>query len=192
MSFILFIKTFLLSYFTTLLNPTNIHNSLKFKQIFQIWYCIKQDNIPGEYVEFGVFKGKSLYHSWRCAKNHNLYTNENFYTSYQKVEKTFKSQKNIQLIKGFFNTTLNSNEMQKIKKISFAFIDCDIYESAVPIFSFLKERISIGGFIMIDDFSSIDKNNNSIHKAWLEQGSFNEDFIFFSNYSNGQVFRKIR
>ncbi len=213
MSFILFIKTYFLSYFTTLLNPTNIHNSLKFKQIFQIWYCIKQDNIPGEYFEFGVFKGKSLYHSWRCAKklnlndinfygldsfegfpveNHNLYTNENFYTSYKKVEKTFKRQKNIQLIKGFFDTTLNSNEIQKIKKISFAFIDCDIYESAVPIFNFLKERISIGGFVMIDDFSSIDKNNNSIHKAWLEQEFFSEDFIFFSNYSNGQVFRKVR
>jgi len=72
MSFILFIKTYFLSYFTTLLNPTNIHNSLKFRQIFQIWYCIKQDNIPGEYVEFGVFKGKSLYHSWRCAKKLNL------------------------------------------------------------------------------------------------------------------------
>ena len=44
---------------------------------------------------------------------------------------------------------------------------------------------------MIDDFLLLDKNNNSIHKAWLEQGSFNEDFIF-SNYSNGQVFRKVR
>jgi hypothetical protein len=45
---------------------------------------------------------------------------------------------------------------------------------------------------MIDDFSPIDKNNNSIHKAWVEQDSFSEDFIFFSNYSNGQVFRKVR
>ena len=42
------------------------------------------------------------------------------------------------------------------------------------------------------DNASIDKNNNSIHKAWVEQDSFSEDFIFFSNYSNGQVFRKVR
>ena len=107
------------------------------------------------------------------------------------MKKLLKAKKNIQLIKGFFNTTLNSNEMQKIKKISFAFIDCDIYESALPIFSFLKERISIGGFIMIDDFSSIDKNNNSIHKAWLEQGSFNEDFIFFQITLTGKCLEKL-
>ena len=44
---------------------------------------------------------------------------------------------------------------------------------------------------MIDDFSSIDKNNNSIHKAWLEQGSFNEDFIFFQITLTGKCLEKL-
>ena len=212
MSFTLFLKTYFLSYISTFFSATNIHNSLKFKQIFQIWYCVKQDNIPGEYVEFGVFKGKSLYHSWKCAKklklkditfygldsfegfpveNHNFYIKENFHTSYHKVEKTFKNKENVRLVKGFFDKTLNLEEMQKIKKISFAFIDCDIYESAIPIFEYLNERVSVGGFVMIDDFSSVDENRNSIYKAWTENGYINKNFIFFSNYSNGQVFRKI-
>ena len=120
------------------MSATNIHNSLKFKQIFQIWYCVKQDNIPGEYVEFGVFKGKSLYHSWKCAKklklkditfygldsfegfpveNHNFYIKENFHTSYHKVEKTFKNKENVRLVKGFFDKTLNLEETaRKLKK----------------------------------------------------------------------------
>ena len=95
------------------------------------------------------------------------------------------------MVKGFFDKTLNLEEMQKIKKISFAFIDCDIYESAIPIFEYLNQRVSVGGFVMIDDFSSVDENKNSIYKAWAENDYINKNFIFFSNYSNGQVFRKV-
>ena len=50
----------------------------------------------------------------------------------------------------------------------------------------------VGGFIMSDDFSSVDKNGNSIYKAWEENKKINQDFIFYSNYSNGQVFRRIK
>ena len=55
--------------------------------------------------------------------------------------------------------------MQEISNVSFAFIDCDIYESSIPILKYLEERVSPGGFIMIDDFTSIDDNQNSIYKA---------------------------
>ena len=47
------------------------------------------------------------------------------------------------MVKGFFDKTLNLEEMQKIKKISFAFIDCDIYESAIPIFEYLNQKLSL-------------------------------------------------
>ena len=43
-----------------------------FKQIYEILYAIKQDNIDGDYVEFGIFKGKSLYHAWRCINKLKL------------------------------------------------------------------------------------------------------------------------
>ncbi len=213
MSLYLFLKTFILSFYTTILNPTNLHNNLKFQQIYQIWSSIKQDNIIGDYTEFGVFKGKSLYHSWRCAKkhkiknvmfygfdsfegfpveNHALYTNEKFKTTIEKVNKNFKNKNNVQLIKGFFDQSLKQDQIQSIKNISFAFIDCDIYESSISIFNYLENRVSVGGFIMIDDFSSVDKNGNSIYKAWEENKKINQDFIFYSNYSNGQVFRRIK
>ena len=213
MSLYLFLKTFILSFYTTILNPTNLHNNLKFQQIYQIWSSIKQDNIIGDYTEFGVFKGKSLYHSWRCAKkhkiknvmfygfdsfegfpveNHDLYTNEKFKTTIEKVNKNFKNKNNVQLIKGFFDQSLKQDQIQSIKNISFAFIDCDIYESSISIFNYLENRVSVGGFIMIDDFSSVDKNGNSIYKAWEENKKIKQDFIFYSNYSNGQVFRRIK
>ncbi len=212
MNFLLYLKTYFLSFYTTLISPVNIHNKLKFMQINEIWFAIKQDNVTGDYLEFGVFKGKSLFHSIRCAKkydldrvtfygldsfegfpeeNHLFYTSENFKTSYEKVKKIFNKKSNVHLIKGFFNDSLNLKKIKNIKNIAFAFIDCDIYESAKPIFDYLENKIPLGGFIMIDDYSSVDKNGNSIYKAFEENILLKEKFIIFAYYSNGIVFRKV-
>ena len=43
---------------------------------------------------------------------------------------------------------------------------------------------------MIDDYS-VDKNGNSIYKAFEENISLREKFIIFAYYSNGIVFRKV-
>ena len=48
-----------------------------------------------------------------------------------------------------------------------------------------------GGFIMIDDFTSIDENQNTIMKAFFEVFELNKDVHSYSQYSNGQVFRFI-
>ncbi len=168
------------------------------------------DDIQGDYIEFGIFKGKSLYHSIKVAKklklynnitfwgldsfkgfpveNHNFYTSENFRSSKKTVEKFFSKYKKTKIIEGFFDQTLNSEQLKDIKNISFAFVDCDIYESAEEVFQYLNERISKGGFIMIDDFTSIDKNGNYIAKSFFDKFS-NRDFILFDTYSNGQTFR---
>lgn len=213
MNFVLMFKTLILHLYSTSIKPTNIHNLLKFKQIYLIWSMIKHDNIQGNYVEFGIFKGKSLYHSWKCAKklnlinitfygldsfegfpveNHGFYIKENFKNSYEKVTKRFSKFKEIKIIKGFFSDSLKKEVLTEVKKINFAFIDCDIYESSVPIFKYLEGKIAHGGFIMIDDFTSVDKNNNSIYKAWSENQILSDKFIIYSYYSSGVVFRKIK
>ena len=57
----------------------------------------------------------------------------------------------MKIIKGFFDEELQKEPLRDIKKVSFAFVDCDIYESASQVFEFLKPRMENGGFIMIDD-----------------------------------------
>ena len=94
-------------------------------------------------------------------------------------------------MKVFFNETLNDPKLQ-IAKFSFAFIDCDIYESANDAFKFLKTRIINGGFIMIDDFTSVDTNGNTIAKSFFEHFELGKDVILYSTYSNGQVFRYLK
>lgn len=170
------------------------------------------DDIAGDYLEFGILKGKSLLHSYRCYKklglsernfygldsfqgfpteNHNFFTNKNFTSNSYNVKKTFKKIKNIQIIEGFFEDTIKQKNIQDIEQISFTFIDCDIYESALSIFPFLKNRMKPGSFIMIDDFSSIDKNGNTIFKAFSNNFEVGKDCILYETYSNGQIYRMI-
>tara|TARA_B100001939_G_C16832606_1_gene569375 strand:+ start:92 stop:733 length:642 start_codon:yes stop_codon:yes gene_type:complete len=204
------IKTFVLSFFTRNFNNINLHNLEKFIQIKKIWFNINLDSVKGDYIEFGIFKGKSLYHSIKVAQklklynditfwgldsfqgfpveNHDFYISENFKTSKKTVENFFLKYKNIKIIEGFFNQSLSTEQLQNIQNISFAFVDCDIYESSEEVFQYLNKRISKGGFIMIDDFTSIDKNGNYIAKSFFDNFS-NRDFILFDIYSNGQTYR---
>ena len=43
---------------------------------------------------------------------------------------------------------------------------------------------------MIDDFTSIDKNGNSIYKAFKEIIK-SDEYIYFSSYSSGRIYRKL-
>lgn len=213
MNIILFLKTKILSFLINFTNPTNTHNYYKFLQIKNIWVNINLDNIEGDYIEFGIFKGKSLYHSYKSYKkvcnldgvtfygldsfdgfpneNHHFYRRENFKTSYEKVFRQFKKYRNIKIFKGFFDEVISVKELDELKKISFAFIDCDIYESSQVAFKYLKPRMAQGGFIMIDDFTSIDANKNTIMKAFFEVFELNKEVHSYSQYSNGKVFRFI-
>ena len=77
----------------------------------------------------------------------------------------------------------------KVDKICFAFVDCDIYESSIEVFEYLKPRMVSGGFIMIDDFLNVDNNGKTIMSALFLNYELNQNIFFYSHYSNGQVFR---
>lgn len=211
MGFLLLLKTKILSFFIRNINGDVSDNTSKFYQINKIWRNIKLDQVPGDYIEFGIYKGKSLYHSIKSAKkirinkdrifwgldsfegfpveNHNFYKNENFTSSYEKVLNQFSKFPEVKIIKGFFDEELQKEPLSDIKKVSFAFVDCDIYESASDVFEFLKPRMENGGFIMIDDFTSLDQNKNTISKSFFENYKINEEVFTFGHYSNGIVFR---
>lgn len=190
-----------------------LHQISKFNQIYNIWSNIHLDDLEGDYIEFGIFKGKSLLHSYKSYKrifnqdkisfhgldsfkgfpveNHNFYRNDNFESSSERVKKNFEKYNKIYIHEGFFNESLNNPKL-KDTNFSFAFIDCDIYESSNDAFLFLKTRMVDGGFIMIDDFTSLDKNGNTIAKSFFEHFEMGKDIILYSTYSNGQVFRCIK
>jgi O-methyltransferase len=60
----------------------------------------------------------------------------------------------VQMIKGWFDQSLKPDhpESSKLKKAAAAWIDCDLYESTVPILDFLTSRLSIGSVLLFDDW----------------------------------------
>jgi O-methyltransferase len=60
----------------------------------------------------------------------------------------------IKVVKGWFSQTLARGKAEEygIKKIAAAWIDCDLYESTVPVLNFIFPHVSVGSVIVFDDW----------------------------------------
>jgi hypothetical protein len=80
----------------------------------------------------------------------------------------------VHTVKGFYDQSLTKelgNQMvQKQSKAMLVNIDCDLYESAVPVFDFLEPFLQEGTVIYIDDFFPGYKGqvNKGVARAFLE------------------------
>ncbi len=93
---------------------------------------------------------------------------------------------NVRLTKGFYQETL-TKELQdqflsKESQIALACIDCDLYESAVPVFKFIEPLLQEGSLLYIDDFFSGYKGSpvRGVARAFAEfQSKSRYKFVFF-------------
>jgi O-methyltransferase len=142
--------------------------------------------IPGDYLEFGVFKGTTF--SYACKVMVPIFEGMKFYAfdSFEGLPEPsgvdarekytsgfFKGQyavseedfvenlrragvdlKRVEVVKGWFDQTLSAPgaAAQKIKKIAAAWIDCDLYESTVPVLQYIASRLSVGSVLLFDDW----------------------------------------
>ena len=80
----------------------------------------------------------------------------------------------IKLIPGFYTTSLIESRKQELMaqayKSSFVCIDCDLYESAVPVFQFIEQFLQEGTVVYIDDYWAGYKGNpnKGVSKAFIE------------------------
>ena len=184
------------------------HNLEKYSIIKKIIYIISIDEIEGDYAEFGCFTGSCLKHVHRCLTKFNLDKNIFGFDSFQgfpkELHKEFKSEffkvdyekiitlenkySKIKFFDGFFSTSLkNKSVLEKVKDISFSFIDCDLATSAKDVFEFIVTRQTNGSSIMIDDFYNLDIEGNSIRKEFFKYFKLNEDVFLFKNFGIGGV-----
>jgi len=76
-------------------------------------------------------------------------------------------------VKGWFDQTLRPGSPQAavIGKVAAAWIDCDLYESTVPVLNFLSDRLSVGAVILFDDWGCFrnmpDRGEQRACREWL-------------------------
>lgn len=86
--------------------------------------------------------------------------------SYEKVHKELDQRgadwSRMYLIKGFFNESLASEEVQRfdIRRIAVALVDCDLYQSTVDVLAFLGGRMLDGAIVLMDDWKSFGEDND--------------------------------
>ncbi len=210
-----FLQT-LASYLISGINPAVIHNIEKYYTLKKVHYLSAIEDVTGDYLEFGVFTGSSFCHSIRCNKKlqylnlnvsktrffgfdsftgfgkienddkHPFYTDENFKTDKDKVEKRVKKVAGnceFTLIAGYFSDSLsNGPKSFGIEKSSIIFVDSDTYSSSNEALTFCDETVQEGTFIILDDYYS--------YKGSIKKGvkkAFDE-FIKRNNISARRVF----
>ncbi len=140
---------------------------------------IKDHEIAGDLVEFGIFQGAWLNKFYDAttrvglnrmiwgfdsfaglSKPHETYDvdfwKEGMYAvSRVEVEDRIraKERRRIKLIEGFFRDSLKTPEAQSLGPVCFARIDCDLYEPALDCLRFLSSRLSDGAILVFDDWS---------------------------------------
>jgi len=206
----LFSKKFILNNPGMLVGDKSFFRILKLFEVFE-----SQKKIKGDIVEFGIWNGNNLFTIKKIIDFLNLKKKiigfDNF-SGFPNPESLKKNKKGkyigrpelIKYIVKFFNfkniliindDILNLDKYsKKFKKISFIYIDCNIYEPVKKILKTLDKKLSKGGIIAFDE--GLDSNNNGEGKALKEFYKKNKNRYkivkFKKNYQPDVILKKIK
>ncbi len=177
-----FTKKFILENSGMLIGDKALYRQIKIYQILE-----KTKKVKGDIIEFGIWNGNNLFTIKKIVDYFNLkkkvfgFDNFEGFPNPVKLKKSKKGRyegnpKKIQKIIKFFNLKnikifnddiMNLNKYKnQFKKISFIYIDCNIYEPVKTILEQLSKKLSKGGVIAFDEAQHpIDKGEK---KALIE------------------------
>lgn len=178
----------------------------RFYAVDQVAEYLIGAQVPGDYLEFGVYKGATFAHA--CKLMAPLFPSMRFvacdsfrglpepkgldavdgYSSHFH-ERQFQCSKDeffanlraegievarVIAIEGWFNQTLNDGTRaeHRLERAAFVWIDCDLYESTVPVLRFITPMLSVGSVILFDDWRCFrnlpDFGQQRAVREWLE------------------------
>lgn len=166
--------------------PNQAHTMIGLKRLNNIQFCVEsvlKNNILGDLVETGVWRGGAVIFMRAILKAHNITDRmvwaadsfkglpapdtssypmdqgSNFHTlpylavSLNQVKSNFSCydllDNQVGFLSGWFKDTLPSAPINKIAVLR---LDGDLYESTMEALTNLYPKVSIGGYIIIDDY----------------------------------------
>jgi len=136
------------------------------------------NNDDREYYIFDSFEGFPAlsYNDPQSCKKGDYDVN----MSYEMIENEFLMNNKFRVIKGFVPNTFS--EVDKDKKFSIVFYDCDLYEPALETFKFFEDKIEEGGFLIIHDYNAEKGGFEGVKKATDEYFKYKKEiYSFFEN-----------
>lgn len=173
-----------------------------------IEYCINEcrvNNIEGDFVETGIWKGGSIILAYKLYKEYNINKKVYAYDSFEGLPKPDAEKYPVD--KGDIHWTLpeltvsleevkenfkifgdidesvvfvkgwfrDTMPVNNIEKISVLRLDGDMYESTIEVLDYLYPKLSIGGFCIIDDF--IHKGANAAVMDYRKKHNITDEII---------------
>lgn len=141
---------------------------------------ISRVSVQGLFLEFGVYKGDTIRFIANQVKKNQVYGFDSFEGlkepwiyrekgAFSDVKGEFPEvPDNVQLIKGFFQDTLEKFKEDNNLPIAFLHIDSDLYSSASYILNILSSNIISGTVIVFDEFFNYPNWKKGEYKAWNE------------------------
>ncbi len=83
----------------------------------------------------------------------------------------------VTIVSGWYDKSLNEETKKslQLKKASIIFVDCDLYESAVPVLNFITDYVVDGTIIIFDDWFAFngdpEKGEQRAFREWLERNT---------------------
>jgi len=160
----------------------------RFRAVEEVADYLFGAQIPGDYLEFGVYKGVTFAHACKIFSAYRDHSHMRFialdsfeglpqpegfdavdgYTAtfyegqFSCSEKDFIENLKrdgvdlgrVRTVKGWFSESLTDEMAARhgIDKVAAAWIDCDLYESTVPVLRFLTPRLLTGSVLIFDDW----------------------------------------
>lgn len=153
---------------------------------------IRDQNIPGDIVEFGIYQGWWINFLFKTTAElgldrriygfdsfeglsapdpkHDLafWKKGQYACSLEQVSKNVQAalRPRIKLVKGFFEKSLRGADAQVAGNFSYVRIDCDIYQPALDCLNYLGPRLADGAILVFDDWPHV--------RGFGEQRAFEE------------------
>lgn len=166
--------------------PLDADSMVGIFRLVNIYSCLKdviENNIEGDFVETGVWKGGScvmanaVIHEYNQSHKRKVHVfdsfeglpipymsqdaGDNHHTidclaiSEDRVKETFSSYnlltENVLFRKGWFKDTMQ--KIDDIDKVAVLRLDGDMYSSTIEVLEALYDKVQIGGYIIIDDWT---------------------------------------
>ena len=149
--------------------------------VFTAFGYIFNNKIKGDYVEFGVFQGRGIIDASYSARKFGLtdvkfwafdsfqglpsiegedlggpFIKGEFSYSLDQFERNLRRYGvdlgRVKIIPGFYDQSLKNYQNLEPANVAIAWIDCDLYESTVPVLQFLTNRLVDGAVVIFDDW----------------------------------------
>lgn len=142
---------------------------------------VRDANLPGLFLEFGVWNGTTA--SWiaNLRPDKTLYAFDSFLGlpeawNHENPKGAFDTggkvpsglPANVEIVQGWFDETLPGFVEEHPGEVAFVHIDCDLYSSAKTVLNALRERIVPGTVLNFNEFWDYPGQENGEARAFAE------------------------